>query len=280
MTSEYRTARAALRLFIHTLRESEKIHPESAGNALELVDVLYRPIEEAESRIMGATRDMPTPKSWPIEHARPAGLPRNVQEVQLPPPPPTTPGPPEPLDPPGAAASWFDPSWRPVIHKYGAQACQQPAYFLANKIHPRKKADINNMRMIPTGKPPVIGVDPQICGSCHLEINPFGVEDLDFRPHIMTPQEIHEETYGKIPVDPALEQQNRESRRWETIPDSQMADMIGIAQTMISLDDQLLPPDADAGLPPDSTLPKIEDLELPAIYEEDILEPDIPAPTL
>lgn len=244
------TARTALAFMMSTLKDAGKISSTTYTEAMSLIDVLYSPYFRAKNKA-----------SFTSVKATFLGVPAV-----------TTPSPPAP-EPTLALASlpatprgWpqqFPPNlypgsetWRPVMHANGPNPCGQPAYYVLNKFSRYTKPDLNNMRMLHSGKPPVVGLDHMVCGTCRQEIDPFKSYDLDLLPHFFTDdEEIRQRqptirTFSADPViDPRLEEQNNKSNRWEANESDALTGLLTTAQALIHSDDLTLPEVHDQGLP-------------------------------
>jgi hypothetical protein len=270
--TEQSTARIALRLVIQTFIP-ERIREDS----LALVDVLYEPIRKAE-QYMGAPYPSAPPASA-MPNPEPQADAQALQALASLRPEPIHPAP-QTLPPERSPEGFIDSAWIPIFHSNGPTACHAVAYYLIEKISRRKKTSLTKMRLVQTGLPPRIGIDQEVCGTCRQEIQPFSQADVNLEPAFYTPIE---ERMLQAKVDPALDQKNRESRRWE-VPqppagpelDPDLEGLIGIATTMTDpLEQVMLPKDPFSGLPPGDPTPTLDDLPDPFVSE-----PDIPAPTL
>lgn len=251
MNTGYKIGYLALKGFLARKAAEHPIQREEIAALQEILDEFYAPFRQV-AEAAGSSDSMPRPlTSTPI---------------------PTQPQPSMLIPVPSTGYQTNPSKLRPVVHSLGPIACGGPAYYLVTKVSRYTKANINNMRMIHSMAPPVPGIDRQECGSCHQHINLFSADDLDFRPHIMTDaeeQQARRDAMPKFPgyeVTPELEELNQTSTRWQAKHDQpdKLAELIGIATSMHSLDDLTLPEDADAGLPPESEIPK-----LPEVPKED-----------
>lgn len=75
-----------------------------------------------------------------------------------------------------------DPSLRPLLHKHGDKPCHRPAMYLTRMLSYGEPPDLALLRLLPDMRQPT-PIDPPICGSCGIAIDPYTQRDLDWAPH-------------------------------------------------------------------------------------------------